>query len=128
MTYPKLVRIRRNKLGIIQDCDIYIGRANTQGGWYLSESKWHNPYTIKKYGSTKKVCELYFKYIINSDLFHDLPELQSKIIGCFCDPPMIFDNIDGFYCHGCILVQLFRIVKYHNYDTKSVQNALKNIF
>lgn len=128
MTNPKLVRIRRNKEGIIQDCDVYIGRANNQGGWNLPRSKWHNPYTIKQYGSAEKVCGLYFKYIINSDLFHDLPELESKIIGCWCDPPKDIGSLNSFYCHGCILIELFKIVKYHNYDTIGVQKTLQKIF
>ena len=125
MSNPKLVRIRRNKQGIIQDCDVYIGRANNQGGWNLCKSKWHNPYSIKEYGSVEKVCWLYFKYIINSNLFHDLPELESKTIGCWCDPPKCIDRI---YCHGCILIELFKIVKYHNYDTIDVQKTLQRIF
>jgi hypothetical protein len=128
MPDPKLVRIRRNKFGIIQDCDVYIGRANNQGGWKLSKSKWHNPFTIKEYGSAEKACQLYFKYIINSNLFHDLPELESKILGCWCDPPKNLNNIQGFYCHGCILIQLFKIIKYHNYDTHMVQAVLKKCF
>lgn len=127
MSDPKLVRIRRNKNGVIQDCDVYIGRANNQGGWNLSRSKWANPFTIKQYGSVEKVCDLYLKYIIGSKLFHDLPELESKILGCWCDPPKKFKSLEGFYCHGCILVQLFKIVKYHNYDTVMVQNQLKKI-
>jgi len=106
MSIPKLVRIRRNKTGIIQDCDIYIGRAINYGGWNLSKSKWHNPFTIKQYGSVEKVCQLYLKYIVNSNLFHDLSELESKVLGCWCDPPKKFNKIH-FYCHGCVLIQLF---------------------
>ena len=128
MCIPKLVRIRRKNNMIVQFCDIYIGRANSQGGWNLSESKWHNPFTIKQFGSAEKACELYLTYIINSKLFHDLPELESKTLGCWCDPPKNYNDIKGFYCHGCVLIQLFRIVKYHNYDTVSVQKMLKEIF
>ncbi|XWV26954.1 hypothetical protein QJ857_gp0095 [Tupanvirus soda lake] len=128
MVVPKLVRIRRKNGVIVQNCDIYIGRANNQGGWNLSNSKWHNPYTIKQYGSSQIVCQLYFKYIVNSDLFHDLPELESKTLGCWCDAPKKFENLDGFYCHGCVLIELFKIVKYHNFDTKTVQETLKNLF
>lgn len=122
---PKLVRIRRNKTGIIQDCDIYIGRANNQGGWKLSKSKWHNPYTIKQYGSAKIVCDMYLSYIVNSDLFHDLPELESKILGCWCEQP---NKITGFYCHGCVLIELFKLVAYCDYDTHYVQKILKEVF
>lgn len=121
MSDPKLVRIRRNKTGIVQDCDVYIGRAINYGGWNLPQSKWHNPYKISKFGSAAKVCNLYFKYIVNSKLFHDIPELANKTLGCWCD----YNNQTTFYCHGCILVQLFKIIKYHNFDTKMVQKVLK---
>lgn len=123
---PKLVRIRRNKTGIIQDCDVYIGRDNNMGGWKLSRSKWHNPFVISKYGSVHTVCQLYLHYIVNSDLFHDIPELGGKIIGCWCRPPKNYHA--GYYCHGQILQQLFRILKIHNFDTKMVQSVLKIIY
>lgn len=125
MTNPKLVRIKRNKNGIIQDCDVYIGRAINRGGWDLAQSKWANPFTMQKYGSAANVCELYFKHIINSNTFHDLPELENKTLGCWCD---YNPESQGFYCHGCVLLQLFKLVKHHNYDTQMVQQVLKNAF
>ncbi len=127
MVEPKLVRIRRKNGIVVQKCDIYIGRKNTQGGWNLSESKWHNPFTIKEYGSLEIVCMLFFKYIINSDLFHDLPELKSKTLGCWCDQPNN-NNTSPFYCHGCVLILLFKIVASNNYKTHEVQSTLKKIF
>ena len=121
---PKLVRIKRNKNGIVRSCDLYIGRACYYGGWALPQSKWHNPFTVKQYGSVEKVCEMYLEYIINSDLIHDLPELGGKTLGCWCDPPK---EMNGFYCHGCVLIQLYKLVKSHHFDTKMVQLALKKI-
>lgn len=125
MTVPKLVRIRRTKSGIVQDCDVYIGRANNQGGWNLPCSKWHNPFTIKKYGSVDRVCQLYLNYIIWSDLFHDIPELDGKTIGCWCEPT---SKITGFFCHGCVLIQLFKLVERNNGDTHFVQSVLQKMF
>ncbi|AEQ32614.1 hypothetical protein [Acanthamoeba polyphaga mimivirus] len=127
MTNPKLVRIKRNKHGIIQDCDTYIGREICMGGWNLPQSKWHNPFTIKKYGSVKIVCDMYIKYIINSELFHDIPELEGKILGCWCEPNKKCIN-NEFFCHGSILIQLFHIIKQNNYNTKYVQKILKIIY
>ena len=123
MADPKLVRIQRNKSGIVQDCDVYIGRAINYGGWNLPQSKWHNPYKISQYESVEQVCNMYFKYIINSELFHDIPELAGKTLGCWCT----HTNQTSFYCHGCILIQLFKIIKYHNFDTRMVQQVLKNV-
>lgn len=125
MTTPRLVRIRRNKDGIIQDCDLYIGRAINYGGWKLSQSKWHNPFTIKKYGSVANVCELYLEYIIKSNLFHDIPELKGKTLGCWCEYQ---NQNDGFYCHGAVLIQLYNLVKYYNFDTKMVQSVLLKMY
>jgi len=96
MAIPKLVRIRRNKSSIMQNCDLYIGRANNMGGWNLLQSKWANPFTIKKYGTAAKACDLYLNYIINSDLFHDLPELESKTLGCWCERLMSC-HLHGIY-------------------------------
>ena len=125
MKNPRVVRIKRNKQGIIQGCDLYIGRAINYGGWNLPQSKWHNPFTVKKYGNAGLACWLYLEYIIKSDLFHDLPELAGLTLGCWCDYQC---KKFGFYCHGAVLLELFKLVKYYNFDTKMVQSVLrKNI-
>ena len=122
MKNPRVVRIKRNKQGIIQDCDLYIGRAVNYGGWNLPQSKWHNPFTVKKYGTGAKVCNLYLEYIIDSDLFHDLPELAGKTIGCWCDYK---GPTNGFHCHGSVLIELFKLVKDYDFDTHMVQSVLQ---
>ena len=38
MSRPIVVRPRVKGGVIVQDCDIYIGRKQTQGGWNLKES------------------------------------------------------------------------------------------
>jgi len=45
-----VVHLPRSKGKIVQDCDIYIGRVCNMGDWKLSQSKWHNPYSVKQYG------------------------------------------------------------------------------
>ena len=76
--------------------DIYIGRG----------SKWGNPYTHLKtdtladyvVGTREEAIEKYREYILNSpSLLKDLPELDGKILGCYCFPKK---------CHGDILIQL----------------------
>ena len=69
---------------------------------------------------------MYLKYIINSNLFHNLPDLESKTLGCWCNPPKKFTKCE-FFCYGCVLIQLYKIVKYHHFDTHMVQNILKKI-
>ena len=44
---PRVVRIGRRGGKVLQDCDIYIGRAVQRGGWNLEASKWANPFKIK---------------------------------------------------------------------------------
>ena len=55
----KVVRLRRSKQGIIQDCDVYIGRACFRGGWRLPQSLWYNPFTTKNCGSAASALEHY---------------------------------------------------------------------
>ena len=93
----KVVRIRRSGDKIVQDCDIYIGRRITMGGWNLQESIWRNPYDVKTYGRDK-CLELYEEYVTNNEeLMSKLGELRGKTLGCWCKPER---------CHGDILVKL----------------------
>jgi hypothetical protein len=43
------VRIRRRGNKVIQDCDVYIGRRCTMGGWDLEASPFANPFPTKDY-------------------------------------------------------------------------------
>lgn len=97
---PKVVSLRRRGGKIVQDCDIYIGRRCTYGGWDLPTSKWANPFTIKKCGSVELAVEKYRNYILeNAQLLDDLEELRGKTLGCWCKPGS---------CHGDVLVELFK--------------------
>ena len=66
---------------------VYIGRP----------SKWGNPFVIGPDGTREEVIEKYRKYILFSDLIHDIPELVGKDLVCWCSPAP---------CHGDILVSL----------------------
>jgi len=77
--------------------NIYIGRNMTYYIESAYESKWANPYSIKKYGRDK-CLELYREYILNNQiLLSELPELKNKNLGCWCFPDR---------CHGNILLEL----------------------
>lgn len=94
----RVVRIRRKGGAVVQNCDIYIGRACNMGGWKLPKSKWHNPYTVREAGSATEAVALYKEYIMKSPtLLRDLPELRGKTLGCWCKPGP---------CHGDVLVEL----------------------
>ncbi|KKN59195.1 hypothetical protein LCGC14_0544210 [marine sediment metagenome] len=68
--------------------DVYIGRG----------SKWGNPFIIGKDGNREEVISKYEAYFMaHLSLIDDLPELEGKILGCFCKPQD---------CHGDILVRM----------------------
>lgn len=61
------------------------------------ESKWKNPFTVKKYGRDE-CLKMYEEYIRKTPALYDnLDELIGKELGCWCHPEM---------CHGDILIKL----------------------
>lgn len=102
----KVVAIRRQHGVVVQDCDVYIGRRMTMGGWNLPESKWKNPYSVKEYGIEKSL-ELFETYLrSNKGLMKCIvEELDGRILGCWCvkkghEP-----------CHGKILIKIINELK-----------------
>jgi hypothetical protein len=85
---------------------VYIGREWKKGGYDLEESKWANPYFLKKDATPKERKECLDKYRrhITRDkyLYHALPELRGKMVGCWCKP---------LSCHGDVLAELLRDYK-----------------
>jgi len=68
--------------------DVYIGRP----------SKWGNPFEIGKNVSRNEVIAKYKEYLLNNPkLLADIPELEGKILGCWCKPSK---------CHGDILAEM----------------------
>lgn len=76
--------------------DLYIGRANQ---WLdLSESKWSNPFHLKREGDRLMILKQYLEYILQrDDLLIQLSELDGLTLGCYCSPRL---------CHGNILIEL----------------------
>jgi Domain of unknown function (DUF4326) len=76
--------------------DVYIGRANPRSG--LKASIWANPFVIGKDGTREEVMAKYRAWLpTQADLIARLPELKSKVLGCWCAPEA---------CHGDILSEL----------------------
>lgn len=95
-----VVHLCRKNGKVVQDCDIYIGRMCTMGGWNLQKSKWANPF--KPEGKKKKDFEAcvqkYREWVVKQpELMGSLKELQGKRLGCWCKP---------LPCHGDVLVEL----------------------
>ncbi|KAI8847095.1 hypothetical protein BC829DRAFT_397178 [Chytridium lagenaria] len=49
-----VVCMKRQNGVIVQDCDVYIGRAMYMGGWRLAKSIWFNPFQVKTMGRRKR--------------------------------------------------------------------------
>ena len=73
--------------------DVYVGRPG----------KWGNPFTIGRDGTREQVIQKYRDWILTQDhLLNSLPELEGKILGCWCSPKS---------CHGDVLIELVNIMK-----------------
>eukprot|EP01122_Echinamoeba_exundans_P006516 TRINITY_DN1853_c0_g1_i1.p1 TRINITY_DN1853_c0_g1~~TRINITY_DN1853_c0_g1_i1.p1 ORF type:complete len:164 (+),score=20.47 TRINITY_DN1853_c0_g1_i1:443-934(+) len=97
---PVVVRLKRTREKVVQDCDVYIGRRLCMGGWNLQQSKWANPYTVKACGSAEKAVAKFRVYILDrKDLIAQLQELGGQTLGCWCKPSA---------CHGDVLVELYK--------------------
>jgi len=76
---------------------VYIGRNMSFYVKGTTQSKWSNPFSVKKFGRDK-CLKLYEDYLRNNDkLINSLEELRGKELGCWCSPEK---------CHGDILLQL----------------------
>ena len=80
-----------------KDNHLYIGRNMNFYVKGAHESKWKNPFSIKKYG-LDECLKLYEDHIRNSNLYNQLDELKDKTLGCWCHPNK---------CHGDILCKLY---------------------
>ena len=83
------------------ECDIYIGRG----------SDWGNPYATADVAARSKFDVIiskdpvadYLKWISNNaSLLQRIPELQGKVLGCFC----VRLGMDDRVCHGSVLARL----------------------
>ena len=84
------------------DNHIYIGRNLSFYVKGATQSKWANPFSIRKYGR-EDCLKKYKEYILsNEDLMSKLNELKGKILGCWCHPES---------CHGDILIKLLQIIE-----------------
>lgn len=91
----RVVRLRRRGGVVIQNCDVYIGRAITQGGWNLPTSKWANPFTVKQYSRIEAIQKYRTHLLSRPDLLRAIgPELRGRVLGCWCAPDA---------CHGDVL-------------------------
>ena len=103
--------LAKNNIGSFEEWaersdSVYIGRNMSFYVKGATKSKWSNPFTVKKYGLDECLVE-YEKYVRETTLYKELPELQGKTLGCWCKPNP---------CHGDILVKL---LDEYNMDKKN---------
>lgn len=71
-------------------------------------TKWGNPFMIGKDGNRAEVISKYRDYLLSRpDLIAQLPELEGKILGCWCRPEA---------CHGDVLIEQIYKTKFYGYD------------
>lgn len=96
------VRIKRRRDGtIVQDCDRYVGRRVTYGGWDLAKDDFCSPFTPKVVGGAAEAVRRYFGYLCGRpDLLERIldGELRGMRLGCFCEL--------GDPCHADVLAEL----------------------
>lgn len=97
----KVVRIRRKGGVVVQDCDVYIGRQMTQGGWNLPTSEWANPIKIGPNMTRADVVSAYEDVLLGKiradpTTVDRLHALRGKTLGCWCAPEP---------CHGDVLMR-----------------------
>jgi hypothetical protein len=113
---PTVVRLRIKDGKVVQDCDVYIGRAQNQGGWKLPASRWQNNHRVKPGVSVDEACRKYEVDIRrNKSLMDLIPSLFGKRLGCWCvgrarcsTCGVQVGKCGHFQCHGEVLVKLVR--------------------
>ena len=97
----RVVRIRRKGGAVVQDCDVYIGRQMTQGGWMLTTSEWANPFKIGPMTRDEVIIAyqdmIYKKIRDDPSIIDKLHQLRGKTLGCWCAPEP---------CHGDVLARM----------------------
>jgi hypothetical protein len=77
--------------------DIYIGRRQWCGKEVFEASPWANPFSVKKWGREGAIKRYEEKLRGKPELLGRLPELEGKILACWCKPKA---------CHGDVLLRL----------------------
>ena len=77
--------------------DVYIGRRQWCGKEVFEASPWANPFSVKKWGRQGAIKRYEEKLRGKPELLARLPELEGKILACWCKPKA---------CHGDVLLRL----------------------
>ncbi len=89
----KIINIKQDKT-----YTLYMGRENK---WLnLPQSKWHNPFPMKKEIERPKCIYDFTNYFLwHSNLVVDIHELYNEVCGCYCVPRLCHCHILAFAEH-----------------------------
>jgi hypothetical protein len=120
---PIVVKLKIKNGQVVQGCDVYIARLQTQGGWskYIhTASEWANPFKVGKDGTLPEVIAKYNTYIrekISRDPPRWLTYLKNivcqgrpLVLGCWCKANKRGEYQPNILCHGDVIVQLCKEV------------------
>ena len=94
----QVVRIRKVRGFLVQDCDVYIGNEIKNDNWDLKLSDWANPY----WGTSEESLRQYEVYVRGDKRLMkriEDGELNNVSMGCWCAPNP---------CHGDILLKIIK--------------------
>jgi hypothetical protein len=77
--------------------DVYIGRRQWCGKEVFETSPWANSFSVKQWGREGAIKRYEEKLRGKPELLVRLPELEGKILACWCKPKA---------CHGDVLLRL----------------------
>ena len=110
-TAMEVVRIKAKIDGtIVQDCDLYVGRACYRKPWRQPASEFANPFSAKQYGREGSTVR-YEQYVRdNSELWSKLDLITTMAVqryhiglsmrlGCWCAPQA---------CHADVIIRLIK--------------------
>eukprot|EP01006_Ploeotia_vitrea_P064373 TRINITY_DN87674_c0_g1_i1.p1 TRINITY_DN87674_c0_g1~~TRINITY_DN87674_c0_g1_i1.p1 ORF type:complete len:165 (-),score=8.70 TRINITY_DN87674_c0_g1_i1:18-512(-) len=85
---------------------VYVGRRMV----YVpgaEQSKWHNPFSVKKFGREGCIAKYKERLLNGKDdkgnkntLLQELPELEGKVLGCWCHPNDCHAHVLAELCNG----------------------------
>ena len=104
----RVVRVKKQKGQVTQNCDIYISSRIHNDNWDLPWSEWANPHYKDAHP-----LERYERHI-RKRKWYDLDSLEGKLLGCWCD--------DVGACHGSVLIKLLEEKKKQRNSKASVNN------
>jgi len=105
-----VIRLRKKNGTLLTPYDIWIGPSCRTGAWKeMEKSKWYMSMRATPNKPLQQCLDEYRQYVSDT-LADDLPELEGKILGCFCDSLEVqrpYENrIKYPICHGEVLMGL----------------------